>query len=68
MAWIDDSKATNVGAAVNSVNGVSGPLVLIAGPDVVRMAPSLVIDESLVDEGLQRFERAVAAVAEKPAA
>jgi len=31
--WIDDSKATNVGAAVTSVNGVEGPLVLIAGGD-----------------------------------
>ncbi|UCG74352.1 MAG: UDP-N-acetylmuramoyl-L-alanine--D-glutamate ligase [Chromatiales bacterium] len=33
VTWIDDSKATNVGAAVTSVNGVPGPLVLIAGGD-----------------------------------
>ena len=33
VTWIDDSKATNVGAAVTSVNGVEGPLVLIAGGD-----------------------------------
>jgi UDP-N-acetylmuramoylalanine--D-glutamate ligase len=33
VTWINDSKATNVGAAVTSVNSVSGPLVLIAGGD-----------------------------------
>ncbi len=31
--WIDDSKATNVGAAVTSIGSVDGPLVLIAGGD-----------------------------------
>lgn len=31
--WIDDSKATNVGAAVTSIGSVTGPLVLIAGGD-----------------------------------
>lgn len=31
--WIDDSKATNVGAAVASIGSVEGPLVLIAGGD-----------------------------------
>ncbi|TLX60538.1 bifunctional succinylornithine transaminase/acetylornithine transaminase [Stutzerimonas nosocomialis] len=35
-------------------------MVLQAGPDVVRLAPSLVIDEADIDEGLDRFERAVA--------
>src|SRR5690606_19401126 len=35
-------------------------MVLQAGPDVVRFAPSLVIDEADIDEGLNRFERAVA--------
>jgi len=33
VAWIDDSKATNVGAAVTSIGSVDGPLVLIAGGD-----------------------------------
>ena len=33
VTWIDDSKATNVGAAVTSIIGVQGPLVLIAGGD-----------------------------------
>ena len=34
--------------------------VLQAGPDVVRLAPSLIIDEADIDEGLDRFERAIA--------
>jgi UDP-N-acetylmuramoylalanine--D-glutamate ligase len=33
VTWIDDSKATNVAAAVTSIRGVPGPLVLIAGGD-----------------------------------
>jgi UDP-N-acetylmuramoylalanine--D-glutamate ligase len=33
VTWIDDSKATNVAAAVTSIRGVRGPLVLIAGGD-----------------------------------
>jgi succinylornithine aminotransferase len=35
-------------------------MILQAGPDVVRFAPSLVIDLADIDEGLDRFERAVA--------
>ena len=37
-----------------------GLLVLQAGPDVIRLAPSLVISDSELDEGLARFERAAA--------
>jgi len=33
LTWIDDSKATNVAAAVTAIGGVAGPLVLIAGGD-----------------------------------
>jgi UDP-N-acetylmuramoylalanine--D-glutamate ligase len=33
ITWIDDSKATNVAAAVASIRGVTGPLILIAGGD-----------------------------------
>lgn len=33
LTWIDDSKATNVGAAVASISSLDGPLVLIAGGD-----------------------------------
>ena len=31
LRWINDSKATNVGAALAAVEGLDGPLVLIAG-------------------------------------
>jgi UDP-N-acetylmuramoylalanine--D-glutamate ligase len=31
IAWIDDSKGTNVGATVAAIEGLDGPLVLIAG-------------------------------------
>ena len=34
-------------------------MILQAGPDVVRFAPSLVIEEADITEGLDRFERAV---------
>ena len=37
-----------------------GVMVLQAGPDVVRFAPSLVIEDAVIDEGLDRYERAVA--------
>lgn len=33
IAWIDDSKATNVGAAVAAVRSLEGPIVLIGGGD-----------------------------------
>ena len=33
VTWIDDSKATNVAAAIASIQSVDGPLVLIAGGD-----------------------------------
>jgi UDP-N-acetylmuramoylalanine--D-glutamate ligase len=31
--WVDDSKATNVGAALMSIAGIEDPFVLIAGGD-----------------------------------
>ncbi|CAM3068342.1 MULTISPECIES: aspartate aminotransferase family protein [Pseudomonas] len=37
-------------------------MILQAGPDVVRFAPSLVVDEADITEGLDRFERAVKAL------
>ena len=37
-----------------------GLLVLVAGPDVIRLAPSLLIPDDLIEEGLRRFERAIA--------
>lgn len=39
-----------------------GLMSLIAGANVVRFAPSLVIPEADIAEGLARFERAVAKV------
>ena len=37
-----------------------GLLVLVAGPDVIRLAPSLIIPDELIAEGLNRLERAIA--------
>jgi len=37
-----------------------GVMVLNAGPDVMRFAPSLVVEEVDIDEGMQRFAQAVA--------
>jgi len=36
-----------------------GLLVLVAGPDVIRLAPSLIIPDSMIEEGLQRFAQAI---------
>lgn len=36
-----------------------GLMVLQAGPDVVRFAPSLVVSDADIEEGLNRFERAL---------
>ena len=50
------------GQAVNvmSAAGEAGLLVLVAGPDVVRLAPSLVISLDEILEGLARLETALA--------
>jgi acetylornithine/N-succinyldiaminopimelate aminotransferase len=40
-----------------------GLMMLIAGPNVLRFAPSLIIPDADIDEGLERFERAVAKLA-----
>jgi acetylornithine/N-succinyldiaminopimelate aminotransferase len=37
-----------------------GLMVLVAGTNVVRFTPSLVIDKADVDEGMARLERAIA--------
>jgi acetylornithine/N-succinyldiaminopimelate aminotransferase len=37
-----------------------GVMILQAGPDVIRFAPSLVVEDADIEEGLNRFERAVA--------
>ncbi|PYC25792.1 aspartate aminotransferase family protein [Pseudomonas alcaligenes] len=53
-AWKGKAKAVLDAAAAEGV------LVLQASPDVVRFAPSLVVEEADIVDGLQRFERAVA--------
>ncbi|WP_288879987.1 aspartate aminotransferase family protein [uncultured Kosakonia sp.] len=40
----------------------AGVMVLNAGPDVMRFAPSLIIEEQDISEGMQRFAQAVASV------
>ncbi len=37
-------------------------MVLNAGPDVLRLAPSLLVERADIDEGMARFARAVARV------
>ena len=37
-------------------------MILQAGPDVVRFAPSLIVENADIEEGLNRFERAVKAL------
>jgi acetylornithine/N-succinyldiaminopimelate aminotransferase len=53
-AWKGKAKAILDAAALE------GLMVLQAGPDVVRFAPSLVVADADIDEGLTRLERAVA--------
>ncbi|MFQ3236316.1 MAG: acetylornithine/N-succinyldiaminopimelate aminotransferase [Paraglaciecola sp.] len=43
-------------------SAAQGLMTLIAGPDVIRFAPSLVIPDEDIAAGLERFERAVAQV------
>ncbi len=40
----------------------AGVMVLNAGPDVLRFAPSLVVDSADIDDGMMRFAKAVAQV------
>ncbi len=44
-----------------------GLLVLVAGPDVIRLAPSLIVPDDLIEEGLRRFERAIARLSSQTA-
>ncbi|WP_169931365.1 aspartate aminotransferase family protein [Pseudidiomarina aestuarii] len=45
-----------------NAGGEEGVMVLVAGPSVIRFTPSLVIPEADINEGLARFERAIAKV------
>ncbi|KAA8735325.1 acetylornithine/succinylornithine family transaminase [Acinetobacter qingfengensis] len=53
---------------INALAAAEGVLGLIAGPDVVRFTPSLIIPYKDIDEGLARFERAVAQFTQSVAA
>jgi succinylornithine aminotransferase len=53
-AWKGKAKAVLDAATAEGV------MVLQAGPDTVRFAPSLVVEDVDINEGLDRFERAVA--------
>jgi acetylornithine/N-succinyldiaminopimelate aminotransferase len=52
------------GRAKDFVNAASKHqlLLLVAGVNVVRMAPSLVVEDRDIDEALQRFDAAVAEI------
>ncbi|KJH64997.1 aminotransferase class III-fold pyridoxal phosphate-dependent enzyme, partial [Acinetobacter calcoaceticus] len=45
---------------INNLAGEEGLLSLIAGPNVVRFTPSLIIPIVDIDEGLKRFDHALA--------
>ena len=51
--WMGKAKQVLDAAAAENL------MILQAGPDVVRFAPSLLVDEADVEEGLARFERAL---------
>ncbi len=42
-----------------------GVMVLIAGPDVIRIAPSLIIPDEIIETAMEKFARAVDAVMAK---
>lgn len=50
----------NQAKSIAQLAGEEGLLVLIAGPNVVRFTPSLIIPEQDISEGLQRLGRALA--------
>ena len=39
-----------------------GLMMLVAGPNVLRLAPSLIISENEISEGMEKLERAISAV------
>ncbi|MEQ1144104.1 bifunctional succinylornithine transaminase/acetylornithine transaminase [Acinetobacter soli] len=44
---------------INTLCGEEGLLALIAGPNIIRFTPSLIIPFADIDEGLVRFEKAL---------
>jgi len=70
VSWINDSKGTNVGAAVSAIKGMSSPVVLIAGgrgknadykplSDVVAELCSAVV---LIGEDAEKIQQAIGEV------
>lgn len=57
-----NDKYTAKAGAFQQAAAAEGLMVLVAGPDVVRMAPSLLIPDADIDAGLAKFEQAVAKV------
>ncbi|NDJ56061.1 aspartate aminotransferase family protein [Enterobacteriaceae bacterium 4M9] len=57
-------KAQHKGRARDLLDAAAqaGVMVLNAGPDVLRFAPSLVVDSADIDDGMTRFAKAVAQV------
>lgn len=67
VSWINDSKGTNVGACISAINGMHGPVILIAGgrgknADYTPMR-SVVRDQCraviLIGEDAQKIHRAI---------
>ncbi|MGB2078405.1 MAG: aspartate aminotransferase family protein [Vibrio sp.] len=59
QAWKGRSKEILTAA------GEHGLLILVAGADVIRLTPSLVIEKQDIDQGLERLEQAIATLMEK---
>lgn len=57
-----NEKFAGKAGAFQQAAAAEGLMVLVAGPDVVRMAPSLLIPDADIDAGLAKFEQAVAKV------
>lgn len=67
-AEVVDSLAGKAGTFITAT-AEEGLFVLVAGPNVLRLAPSLIITKEEISEGLARLERAIVkAVAEAKAA
>lgn len=67
-AEVVDSLAGKAGTFITAA-AEEGLFVLVAGPNVLRLAPSLIITKEEISEGLARLERAIVkAVAEAKAA
>jgi len=60
LGAVMDSAYAGQAKQLNQLAAEEGLIALIAGPDVLRFAPSLIIPSDDIEEGLNRLERAVA--------